>query len=821
MMKANQYGQEFQNNRCLNGYCPKNFVSSYKLGKEIVERLNEVNAMLSKADKTQFTIEQPPKPVDEMPCGETIGLDLMFNKVWKSLEDTNVGIIGLYGMGGVRKTTVMKRIHSELGKREHSFDIVLWAVVSKDCDINQIMTDISNRLGIDENFWKRSSQEQRVAKIHERLKGKKFALMLDDLWGKLELQAIGVPILKESNNKSKVMFTTRFEDVCAKMKAETKLEVKCLYDKEAFELFCNKVGDETLKCHTEIPKLAHEMAKECGGLPLALITVGSAMAGVESYDAWMDARNNLRSSPSKASDFLKVFRILKFSYDKLPDKAHKSCFLYCALYPEDFELDVDELIDRWMGEGFLDKDGKSIYDMYNQGKSIIEKLILSCLLEEGIVTKFNFVTGWYSRVFKMHDVIRDMALWLTRDEDENKDKIVVQGEAISISEMDSKRLNVVERISIISTWDSKESWKIPTCPNLITLCLNLEIEYIDHALSMNFQSIKKPRVLDLSRNRFINLSAEIGELINLEFLNLSGTGVFALPIALKKLKNLRVFLLDGMLRLEVKNIPMEVIESLEQLKVFRFSSYYRSLQEEEISLLEKLESLPKLEALSVQLRNFTSVQRLFDSTKLRDCSRYLMIYDLEKEGSHSLEMSSLLTSMTEMRHLDRIYLSCIHHLMDGSSIADKYLLSKLRQVCIHYCCSITHLTWLRYAPLLEVLSVSDCYSIEEVVKEAKDGEQAGYDSNNDMIFKNLKDLCLHNMRNLVSIHKRALNFPSLKRIMVKGHCPNLRKLPLNSGFASKNNLVLIQGGTKWWDNLEWDDNIIPTLLRPKFEAVLY
>jgi hypothetical protein len=77
MMKANQYRQEFQNNRCLNGYCPKNFVSSYKLGKEIVERLNEVNALLSKADKTQFTIEQPPKPVDEMPCGETIGLVYM------------------------------------------------------------------------------------------------------------------------------------------------------------------------------------------------------------------------------------------------------------------------------------------------------------------------------------------------------------------------------------------------------------------------------------------------------------------------------------------------------------------------------------------------------------------------------------------------------------------------------------------------------------------------------------------------------------------------------------------------------------------------
>jgi disease resistance protein RPS2 len=175
----------------------------------------------------------------------------------------------------------------------------------------------------------------------------------------------------------------------------------------------------------------------------------------ESYDAWMDARNNLRSSPSKASDFVKVFRILKFSYNKLPDKAHKSCFLYCALYPEDFEIDVDKLIDRWIGEGFLDKDGKSIYHMYMQGKAIIQKLILSCLLEDDIEAQFKFQHSRSNRIIKMHDVIRDMALWLARDEDKKKNKIVLQREAFSVSEMDSKRLIVIKRISIISTnWES-------------------------------------------------------------------------------------------------------------------------------------------------------------------------------------------------------------------------------------------------------------------------------------------------------------------------------------------------------------------------------
>ncbi|CAK8577826.1 unnamed protein product [Lathyrus sativus] len=816
-MKDIPNSQEIQSNQCLNGYCAKNCLSSYNLGKKVVKRLNEVNGLLSRAGNLQIALKQPPKPIDEMPSSETIGLDVMVQKVWNSLKDDSVGVIGLYGMGGAGKTTLMKRIHNELGTRDHSFDLVLWIVVSRDCDINKLMNDISNKLGIEEGFWNRSTQDQRVSKIYDRLKGKRFLLMLDDLWEKLELDTIGVPVQKE-NNKSKVMFTTRFEDVCGKMQAQNKFKVECLSVKEAFDLFCNKVGDETLKCHTEIRNIAHEMAKECGGLPLALITVGSAMAGVDSLEAWMVAKNNLRSSPWTASGLKdKVFGILKFSYNKLPDEAHKRCFLYCALYPEDFEIGIDDLIDRWIGEGFLCRDDMSIYDMHIQGKSIIEKLILSCLLEESIdIESFHYLER-NNRTVKMHDVIRDMSLWLARDEDENKDKVLVQGDVFSISKMDSKRLNVVERISIITATKFSENYNLPACPNLTTVCFRLHgvFNTSTNLSSTNFQSLKRLRVLDLSYTRYIVLlPPEIGELINLEFLNISGTFVSSFPIEFKKLKNLRVFLMDDMKSFDGQVSPLlAVIESLEQLKVFRFSRLHGTVQED-ISLLEKLESLPKLEELDIQLTGITSMQRLFNSTKLRGCSRRLMLSNYEV--CSTLEMSSLLASMSEMTHLDCIHLITMRSLMDGSSVTEKCHLGKLRQVRIHDCSSITHLTWLTYAPLLEYLVVIYCSSIEHVVKEAEDDEEFGSESKNDNIFTNLKDLCLENMPKLVSIHKRALAFPSLKRIRVTD-CPNLRKLPFNSTFASKDNLVAIQGSIKWWDNLEWDDTIIQHLLRPKFQ----
>jgi len=112
---------------------------------------------------------------------------------------------------------------------------------------------------------------------------------------------------------------------------------------------------------------------------------------------------------------------------------------------------------------------------------------------------------------------------------------------------------------------------------------------------------------------------------------------------------LRVLLLDDMLYNYAKIIPLEVFDSLEQLKVFRFGYLHfskgnNSTVEEEISLLEKLESLPKLEELCVDLKNFASMQRLFQiqSTKLRDCSRCLRICIL---------ISSFVTKITYNKRL--------------------------------------------------------------------------------------------------------------------------------------------------------------------------
>ncbi|MED6132857.1 hypothetical protein PIB30_022770 [Stylosanthes scabra] len=449
----------------------------------------KVEVLVASGRNVTVVSKLPPKSMEEMPPVETVGLDLMVDKVWKCLQDENVGIIGLFGMGGAGKTTLMKKVHNEFGKREHKFDLILWVVVSKDCNVDNIMNAIRSRLGIKDDDWNRSSEDQKRAKIYQILKGKRFVLMLDDVWGKLEIGSIGVPSPKDNNYESKVVFTTRLQDVCAKMQADAKLKVECLHENEAFELFCKHVGKETLNSHPKIGELAGEIVKECGGLPLALITVGSAMAGVNDVGAWQQAIDDLGASPWTGPDLeSKVFSILKFSYDRLPDETHKNCFLYCSLYPEDYRIDVEGLIDRWIGEGFLGKgkyqSKKGIFEMHEEGQSIIEKLKLSCLIEDA--------TDWDGggNMIKMHDVIRDMALWLWRDEDKNKENVVVENEAFV--SMGPEKLNIVERISVIQA-RLAETRMIPTCPNLLSLRIRNRMDgLVMHDKIESVGSIRKP-----------------------------------------------------------------------------------------------------------------------------------------------------------------------------------------------------------------------------------------------------------------------------------------------------------------------------------------
>ena len=804
-----QKGDQEVQKKCHGTCCPKNCWSSYRLGKIVTKKIEAVTELKGKGHFTVVAHRLPCPPVDERSMGKTVGLDLMFDKVRKCLEDEQVRSIGLYGLGGVGKTTLLKKINNEYFVGRNDFDVVIWIVVSKPVSIEKIQDVILKKLGTPDEKWERSNKEEKAAEIFKLLKAKKFVILLDDMWERLDLLDMGIPHLNDQT-KSKVVLTTRSERVCNDMEVDKSLKVECLTPNEAFSLFCDKVGD-LVNSHPDIRRLAKIVVEECRGLPLAIVVIGRSMASRKMPRDWEQAIQVLKSYPAEFSGMGdQVFPILKFSFDNLDNDTIKSCFLYCSLFPEDHNIWNENLIDLWIGEGFLDKFG-DLNEARNQGEEIIRSLKLACLLE-GDVSKNKC---------KMHDVIRDMALWLSCDYGKEKHKILVLEDVKPIQAHETVKWKGAQRIALWGSYINAGFSVSPCFLNLQTLILrDSKMRSLPTGF---FQDMPVIRVLDLEGNRRLHeLPLETCRLETLEYLNLRWTSIEKIPIELKNLTKLRCLKLDHIDRLEV--IAPNVICCLLNLQMFSMILDNIGIKEYEegfmVSMLQELDCLQYLSEMSISLPTLPAVQKFLTSQKLQKCIKNLYLSRCQGLKEMELPLSTLQRmrslAFQNCEHLERVKIKMGNgekHGFSRGGLISNSIFHNLFYVSITGCLFLD-LTWLIYAPSLEYLMVGNSDKMEEIIGSTDEGGDSEIEQQSLTIFSRLNELRLNDLPNLKSICRRALPFPSLKEISVFG-CPNLRKLPLNSNNAT-NTLEKIEGESSWWGELEWEDDNLKSTFTPYF-----
>ena len=163
--------------------CPKNGRASYKIGKMVLRKMEDV--ALKKKEGLNFSVVAEPLPspvVMERPLDKTVGLDSLFDHVCVQLQDEKVGSVRLYGMGGVGKTTLLTRINNEFLKtRKDEFDAVIWVTVSRPANVEKVQQVIFNKLGIFSHKWEGRSGDEKKEEVFNVLKTKKFVLLLDDI----------------------------------------------------------------------------------------------------------------------------------------------------------------------------------------------------------------------------------------------------------------------------------------------------------------------------------------------------------------------------------------------------------------------------------------------------------------------------------------------------------------------------------------------------------------------------------------------------------------------------------------------------------------
>ncbi|KAF8370265.1 hypothetical protein HHK36_031695 [Tetracentron sinense] len=593
-----------------------------RLSREVEEKLKEVKRLLSASHFPGglVAVNSRVKVVEHIPGPSIEGQPTAsrnLGRVFDLLEDDGVRIIGIWGMGGVGKTTLVKNLNNKLESSSlaQPFSLVLWVIVSKDMDLKRIQAQIAERLKLPI-----IEDVQRMAiSLFERLKKeKKFLLILDDIWERIDLDDVGIPRPPEFHMGSKIILTSRSQEVCTGMITDKLLKVQVLSDEESWALFCQNAGE--VADGENIKPLAEDITRECRGLPLAIITVGRAMRGKTMVELWKDALRALRRSiPDVRGIEKEVFRPLKCSYDLLEGQNIKPCFLYCSLFSEDFNIDVSELTQCWVAEGLLDEH-QNLDESFNMGMALIESLIASCLLDQGA----------FPGTVKMHDVVRDVAIWIASSE-QGSESLVRSGMGLN-QIPEGVKWKSLKRISFMENKITRLPDSVMECSEVSTLLLqrNFPLERVPEGFLQGFQAL---RVLNLSRTpirslplshvrldelralllsgcNYLNEFPPLGGLSRLQVLDLSGTPIRELPQGIEELSNLRQLILQ---RTKVLGtIRPATISRLSRLEVLdmRFSAYKWGLQgkeEEGQATLEELEFLQHLIAIYVKLDNIPNL----------------------------------------------------------------------------------------------------------------------------------------------------------------------------------------------------------------------
>ncbi|ESQ29404.1 hypothetical protein EUTSA_v10023255mg [Eutrema salsugineum] len=774
---------------CLCGFCSNSLISSYCYGKSVFLTLKEVEKLKSRVFQVVVEEAQTLEVEERQLQPIIVGQKEMLEKAWNNLMEDGVGIMGMHGMGGVGKTTLLAQLNNKFSGLRCGFDYVIWVVVSKELQVEKIQDEIARKVNRVGEEWNQKSKSQKADVIYNFLRKKRFILFLDDIWEKVDLVETGIPF-PTTQNRCKVVFTTRSLAVCAYMGVENPMEVKCLAENDAFDLFQRKVGKITLGIDPEIPELARKVAKKCCGLPLAINVVAETMSCKRTVQEWRCAIDVLTSYAIEFSGMTdKVLPFLKYSYDNVEEEQLKLCLLYCALFPEDDSIPKEKLISLWICEGIIDGD-ESIERAENKGYEIIGSLVRASLLME---------VKWYGTTnVCMHDVVREMALWIATDMGTQKEAYIVSACA-GLTEMPKvENWNVVRRMSLIKNKIHNLDGS-PECLELTTLLL--QEANLTNISSEFFKSMPRLVVLDLSYNGSVfGLPDGISQLVSLQLLNLSYTSIRHLPLGVKKLKKLTHLDLEETTKL---SSITGILSSLHKLKILNLSRAGFSL---DCDVLEELETLEHLEILTIDIDHLPGLEKFLSSHRLTCCTRDLTIRCTHVESSGI----SLPVTMNKLREMNIIWCSISEIKIKSNTVSPLHnprntCFLSLSKVIIMDCKRLKELTFLMFAPNLRTLSVGSANQLEDIINKEKScqGENSGM-----VPFRKLVSLTLCDLPMLKSIYWSPLPFPCLKRIDVI-RCPNLNKLPLDSQSGT-NGLVIRYTVKEWIECVEWEDEATKT-----------
>lgn len=357
----------------------------------------------------------------------------------------------------------------------------------------------------------------------------------------------------------------------------------------------------------DIKEEIQQMLKHCGGLPLAVKTLGGLLATKRTASQWRKVHNNVGShiageTNENGSTGSLILNVISLSYEDLPSHL-KHCFLYLAHFPEDHEIQTETLLfNYWVAEGIV-MVSSEVSTIVDVAEDYLEELVKRSMV---LVGKRNTVTSRIESC-RLHDVVREVCLFKAKEES----FIQVFNAHSNVSDATNRSRRVA--VHLVDDDENEpvifQQRKIQT-PKARAL-LYITRDFHPWILSTrSFRGLRSLRVLDLFGAQFRRrrLPKRIGKLIHLRYLSLKETNLSVLPSSLGNLE-LLVYL-----DLEIYETTVHIPNVIKKMKKLRYL-----MLPDELSDKTKLElcSLVKLETLKNFSLKHSSVKDLINMTKLR------------------------------------------------------------------------------------------------------------------------------------------------------------------------------------------------------------
>ncbi|XP_030940557.1 putative disease resistance protein RGA3 [Quercus lobata] len=327
-----------------------------------------------------------------------------------SATNQQLSVIPIVGMAGLGKTTLAKLVYNhELVKRH--FDKTIWLCISDDFNDKRILREALESLT--HNSSTLENKNTILECLQRELQGKRYLLILDDVWNEepvkwdsLRSCLLGI----NPNAGNSIILTTRSDKVAKITMTLPQNNLKKLSEDECWSIIKKKVAlNEIVPLTRDLEAIGRDIAKKCGGVPLAAKVLGGTMSLKKEKSEWLAIQNNEIWNSLNGSN--EMLPILKLSFDHLSPPSLKQCFAYCSVFPKDYRISKEELIQLWMAEGFLQPSLGGCQVMEDIGNRCFDILLANSLFQDEEKDEYDNII-----ICKMHDLVHDLALSVSKSE---------------------------------------------------------------------------------------------------------------------------------------------------------------------------------------------------------------------------------------------------------------------------------------------------------------------------------------------------------------------------------------------------------------------